>query len=106
LYAVYFVIAKATQQDTSNPKCFQIRTLIQTEFYSTKLRAISLQRQVVLLDVCGMDSKVSLQNRRFHRTIDRHFGQTETLKFLYIICYYEVDPKCTYDSRWVIFFEI
>ena len=98
-----FAIAKATRQVASNPKVSSDTNHRQC---STARSWAQIIYNVVLLDVCGMDSKASLQNRRFHRTIDRHFGETEKLQFLYIICYYEVDPKSTYDSRWVIFFKI
>jgi len=37
-----------------------------------------------------------------------HFGDkhTDTLRFQNIMCFYEVDPKSTYDSGQVIFFDI
>jgi len=50
--------------------------------------------------------EVSLQNWRLHRTIARHFGEKDTLRFLNIICHDEVGLKSTYDSRSVIFFDI
>jgi len=41
----------------------------------------------------------NLQNRRLNRNITAHFGEKDTLRFLNIMCYDEVDPYTTRGSR-------
>ena len=35
-------------------------------------------------------------------TITKHFGAKDTVRFLNIICYDEVDPKSGYDSSYLL----
>jgi len=56
--------------------------------YSTKSRAVGLQRHLVFMYLCTMVcSKMSLQNWRLRGTITKGFGTKDTLRFLNIICF-------------------